>query len=318
MKSLIHSRDELPESEYRLFVPVLEGVESDDLELLLDMGEALVADRDGTMLLGCLATFPRQTPLDTMTAEDEAVAEAQSRLEDLLAFASLTDVTVSGIVGLTHREWRSILDLVEKYDCDGVLMTIDPARTKQRRLLTGSTVEKVVSRAECDVFVEKQRPVDAPIRSILLAVSGGPHSGLAADTARVIARTTGARVDAVHFLDEDASPSDREAGERIVRAAERVLADVNAVDAELLVASDAAKAIVTRSDDFDLTVIGAPTSGLLRQLTFGSVVDTVEQRSQNAVLMTKRNVGFQSAYDRWIAGDPSDPDDPFDSTDRSS
>lgn len=312
MKSLIHPRDELPASDYRLFVPVLEGVARDDLELLVNTGEALVSDRDGTMLLGCLATFPRQTPLDTITADDEAVAEAQERLEELLDFASMASVTVSGVVGLTHREWRSILDLVEKYDCDGVLMTIDPTKTKQRRLLTGSTVEKVVGRAECDVFVEKQRSIDAPIRSVLLAVSSGPHSGLAAETARLVARATGARVDAVHFLDEDHTDSDREAGERIVSAAERVLDDVDDLESNLLVASDTAEAIVVRSGEYDLTVLGAPTSGLLRQLTFGTVLDRVEQESPNAVLMTKRNVGSRSAYDRWIGGDPSSQSDPSD------
>jgi nucleotide-binding universal stress UspA family protein len=134
-------------------------------------------------------------------------------------------------------------------------------------------------------------------------VSGGPHSGLAIETARALAIESSARVDVVHLLEESATEEEWEEGATLLRAAEELLEDVDHVDTHLLAVDDVTTAIVTRSEAYDLTVLGAPTAGLLEQFVFGTVPDSVAQRTENTVVMAKHRMGGSSRYHRWIASD---------------
>ena len=212
----------------------------------------------------------------------------------------------TGHIHLSHQESPSVLDAVEKYDCDGVLLTVEAGRSQRRRLLSGDATEKVAARAECDVFVEKQAAEDTPIQQILLAVSGGPHSELAAKTARAVASGVDARIEVIHFLGQNATQAEQENGEQIIETAERALFDNRQVETKLERTDHIAEAIIDRSDEYDVTVLGSPTSGLLEQFVFGTVPDSVTQQSENAVVMAQHDTGSTSMYDRWIAGDPTE------------
>jgi len=61
---------------------------------------------------------------------------------------------------------------------------------------------------------------------------------------------------------------------------------------------DVVDAIVEQSSDFDLTVIGATREGLLEQLVFGAVPEAVGSRSENIVVMAKKNLGTTSLIGR--------------------
>jgi nucleotide-binding universal stress UspA family protein len=295
----------LADDQYRLLVPVSEDIESTDAERRLRTAAAIVRERDGGLVVCHITAFARQTPLDAVSPDNPTLVEAHEAVSGFVEFATRMDVPAVGHVHLTHAESRSVLDAVEKYDCNGVILAVAADRPQRRRLLSGATVEEVVARADCDVFVEKQATDETPIRRLLLAVSGGPHSEPATKTARALALDSGARVDVVHFLDTDATADERDEGENIVAAAERALTGVDRT-LKLEGVANVAETIVARSDEYDVTVLGSPTGGLLSQFVFGTVPDTVNQRSENAVLMAQRDTGSTSVYDRWVAGDPTE------------
>src|SRR5699024_5443355 len=114
----------------------------------------------------------------------------------------------------------------------------------------------------------------------------------------------GASVDIVHFTADDVDDDERDEGMRILEAAEHVLTGVDRVATARESTGNVAETIVDRSDDYDVTVLGSPTSGLLEQFVFGTVPDSVSRGTENAVLMAQADTGATSAYDRWIAGDP--------------
>lgn len=300
-----HGSD-LSEGQYRLLVPTSTEDTSEDAERRLQIAAAIARERGGGLVIACTATFARQTPLDGIPPDNPTLAEAHEVTAAFVETAEKTSAPASGHVHLTHHESSSVLDAVEKYDCDGVLLTVEAGRSQRRRLLSGDTTEKVAARAECDVFVEKQAAEDTPIQQILLAVSGGPHSEVAARTARAIASDVDARIDVVHFLDQDATQADQENGEHIIERAERALFDNGQVDTKLERTDHVAEAIIDRSDEYDVTVLGSPTSGLLEQFVFGSVPDSVNQQSENAVVMAQHDTGSTSVFDRWIVGDPTE------------
>ena len=296
----------LPEGAYRLLVPIPEDLASEEAEQLLETAATVARGRDAGLLIASLATVARQTPLSGLSADEEVLTEARASTEQVLAIAAELDVPAAGVVRLTHQESSAILDLVDDHDCDGIFMLIDPESSQRQRLLSGDTVETVVSRAECEVFVVKQPRGPTPLNSLLLTVSGGPHSGLAAEIARAIALQAEADVHVVHFINTDPTEADREEAQTILQAAERVLEDVPCLTAETIETGDIAEEIISRSNEHDLTVLGAPTTGLLQQFIFGTVPDTVNQQSPNEVVMAQDDIGGTSLLDRWISGDPTE------------
>ncbi len=293
------------DSRYRLLVPVFSENAPEDLTQLIRTARAIVRDREGDLLFLSLVVVPEQTPYESFASDESLMQDRYETTERLLRMTSTQDVSTSGVVCLTRKEASAVLDIADRYECDGIVMDHSGERSQRRRLLARSAIERITARAECEVFVEKPATEETPPESILLAVSGGPHSGLAAETARALALDSGACVDAVHFLSESASGDERDGAEEVVEATTGVLSGIDRTSAELVTAERPAEAIVSRSDEHDITVLGAPTAGLLKQFVFGTVPDTVSRRSENAVLMVKRGTG-DSVYGRWIAGDSSD------------
>jgi nucleotide-binding universal stress UspA family protein len=297
---------ELSDGQYRLLVPVTDDIASESAERRLRTATAIARERSGGLVVAYIVTLARQTPLDAVSPDDPVLTEAREAAAAFVEFATKMDVPAVGRIHLTREKSGSILDAVAEYDSDGVVLTVEADRSQRRRLLGGDAVEKVVVRAGCEVFVEKQAADETPIEHILLAVSGGPHSGLAAKTARALALDADARIDAVHFLGKDATEDEQNEGERIIEAAERALFGVERVEIEVERTEHVAETIVASSDEYDVTVLGSPTAGLLSQFVFGTVPDSVNQRSENAVVMAKQDTASTSVYDRWIAGDPTE------------
>ena len=304
MNSTPRHGTKLSEGQYRLLVPTSTEDTPEDAKLRLQTAAAIARERGGGLVIACITNFARQTPLNAIPADNPALVQAHEVTAAFVETAGEAGAPATGRIHLSHNESPLVLDAVEKYDCNGVLLTVEAGQSQRRRLLSGNTTEKVASRAECDVFVEKLAAEDTPIQQILLAVSGGPHSDLAAKTAHAIASEVGARIDVVHFLGQNATHAEQEDGEQIIEAAENTLFGDGQVETTLEQTDHVAKAIIDRSDEYDVTVLGSPTSGLLEQFVFGTVPDSVTQQSKNAVVMAQHDTGSTSVYDRWIAGDP--------------
>jgi nucleotide-binding universal stress UspA family protein len=287
-------------TEYRLLVPVLNNAGLEDIERLVQTASLIVDDREGTILVLCLVTLPKQTPYESVANDADLVSESRETAEKLLRIATEQGVSADALVCLTHQSAQSVLNIIDQYACDGVIMNISGDRTKRRRLLSGSTVEKIMARAECDVFVETTVADQAPIESIYLPVSDRLHSGIAAKTACVLARTSGARIDAVHFLSEQEFIDEYQQTDEIIQVAD-VLSTVEHTESTIILTEQVGEDIVTRSDEYDVTVLGAPTVGLLKQFVFGTVPDSVRQR-ENAVVMVKQAT-HTSVYGRWFIND---------------
>jgi len=152
----------------------------------------------------------------------------------------------------------------------------------RRRLL-----DRVALRTGCDVVtVNGRRGFDRP-PSMLLAVAGGPHSGVAAEVARRVAADCDAWVDVLHVLPPDAPWSRRERAREVVEAACRRIGRPATTSPWLLEAGDVADAIVEQSRYYELTVVGAPTKGQLRQLVFGSTERSVAANARSVVLSAR-------------------------------
>lgn len=60
------------------------------------------------------------------------------------------------------------------------------------------------------------------------------------------------------------------------------------------------EALVERTDENDLTLIGATREGLFQQLIFGVIPEQIGERSENTVIMANRHRGVTSRMKRWF------------------
>ena len=200
-----------------MLVPVFAWDASAETERRMQTAAALARENRGGVVVCYVATLPRQTPLDISPENNPILIDAKKKAAELVEFTMGIGVPTEGHVHLAHQELPSVLNATEIYEADGVVLTVRATSPSVSVYLRGSTVEKIIARGECDVFVEKQAANETPIQQISLAISGGPHSELATQTARALAVATGAYVDVVHFLDENATPAEKERGRKSLR-----------------------------------------------------------------------------------------------------
>ncbi|MGA9401055.1 universal stress protein, partial [Haladaptatus sp.] len=194
-----------------------------------------------------------------------------------------------------------ILNTVEQYDSDTVLMGWKGQRTSARRdIVLGSNVDEVVQNAPCDVLVERIGPDEKRVESILVPTAGGPHAELAVEVAEHVASSNDATVEVVHVVRPDASESERADAEEILEDAKASFDEGTPVTTELLTGDDVVDTIVERTGHHDLTIIGATREGLLQQFVFGALPEQVGWRSKSTIIMAKRHLGITSWLSRWL------------------
>lgn len=274
------------DSQYRVLVPHSYATPLAEGRRRVRIATAVAAERGGDVLIAGLPQVPAETPLDEFSAESPAAVESREAVDGLVSRARDLDAPAHGVVWLAYTESRAIEELVERYDCAGVVTGVPTDRSHRQQVLSGEGIENLIGGLPCDVYLERLPATDYAIDRVLLAVAGGPHSALATDTARLVADHIDAAVHAVRVLEPDATDGGR-------RAATELLEDVSATldgvrhETRLVEAEDVAEQLIEVSNDYDLTVLGGPTVGALRRFVFGSVPDSVIREGEHAVLMVK-------------------------------
>jgi nucleotide-binding universal stress UspA family protein len=173
--------------------------------------------------------------------------------------------------------------------------------SRRRNVVLGSIVDTVITEATSDVFVERiEGESIGDAESILLPTAGGPHAELAGEVARAVARTTGARIEALRIVSPDATDEERTEAQETVDEAVGALEEVEGTGT-VVESEDIADGILERSADNDITIIGATREGLLQRFVLGSIPERIGERAENSVILTKRNLGITSRLKRLLS-----------------
>jgi APA family basic amino acid/polyamine antiporter len=162
--------------------------------------------------------------------------------------------------------------------------------------ILGSNLDILVE-APCDVLLVK--PGDGEkVERILFPTSGGPHSLLAAEMAKIFARKNDARVTVLYV--------DRKGDERrrIERRLEPVMKLLDGAQGHLDVirAEDPEGAIPSKCREYDMVIMGASEGPFLRKALFGEVPVEVGKKCTKTVLLAKKDLGRRSRVRRWLFG----------------
>lgn len=215
-----------------------------------------------------------------------------------------TEVPISATIRISHRVDTAILNTIEQYDTDAVLMGWGSRGSRRREIVFGSVVDTIATEADCDVLVERLgHDATGDLDSVLLPTAGGPHAELIEEIARAVCVATGARAEVLSVASPDDDEDGTDARERVDATAERLREA--GVEVDTTVADgDVVDAIVERSGGHDLTVIGSTREGLLQELVFGAIPEKVAREADDTVLVAKRNEGVSSralhSLRRWL------------------
>ncbi|MFB6082531.1 MAG: amino acid permease [Halanaeroarchaeum sp.] len=281
--------------DFSILVPV---ANPENVDQLMRTAIDIARDHDGEITVMSTVVVPQQTPLSVGRTFDE---QNRAVVDQAMAEAENAGVPVNGVIRIGHDPAKAILNTVEQYEPDQVLLGWR-GRTRRRDFVLGSTIDEVVTRARCDVLVENvDTGGEDTVESILLPTAGGPHAELAAEVARAIARTTGARVDVVHVVAPDADESRRASAREVIENTAEILEGVD-VETRLIEDPDVIDGIVDAAEDHEITIVGATGEALVQQLVFGAIPEGVGERADGTVIMTKRSLGLRSRVRRWLTG----------------
>ena len=280
------------EREYQVVVPISNPRTADQLmRTAIDLAE----ENDGEILVLSVVTVPQQTPLDEGR---EFVDNERELLNHAIDLAEDANVPVSGTVKIGHEVPDAILNTIEQHGSDAILMGWR-GRSRRRDFVLGSILDEVVTSAKCDVFVERIGSNIQDIEQVLVPTAGGPHTDLAADLAQAVAHASGARIDIATVVSVDADESEWSDAQAVVDDLAATIDKDVAVDTRIL-EGDVVDAIANASQEYDLTVVGASSEGLLEQLVFGAVPEAVGERVDGTVVMAKRHGVLRSRISQWF------------------
>lgn len=264
----------------------------DHVEQLVRTALDLAVERGGSVHLLSVVTQHTSSPFRLF--EDETIKRefGGDRVEILeraveLAEWSEAGVPVDGTVLVAPTVWRALIRGVVELDCDALVLGWRDRRRQDAIL--GSNVDRILSRAPCDVLVERIGATADGVESILLPYSDSPHADLAAEVARAIALSNDATVELLHVLPPG---DDRSAGETLLARAAESIAPA-ATSERVAEADDVPEFVVEATAGHDVAVLGATRRGGLRRRLVGSVPQAVGRRADCSVVMTKRPRGLR-------------------------
>lgn len=181
---------------------------------------------------------------------------------------------------------EAILTAAKRADADALLLGWQD-RPHPSDIVLGATVDRVVARAPCDVFVERVGTTADGVDSILFPTVGGPHVQPAADLVRAVAKANDATVTVVSVVPTAAGVAEKSDAEAHLEDAAERLSDVDCETA-LETDDDVVGTVVRRAANNDLVVLCATRERSLRRRVVGSVAGGIARQAAPPVVIARR------------------------------
>ncbi len=225
--------------------------------------------------------------------EEELIKEQYSSgqqdvIEKAVQIAEQASIPVGGHLLVGQDVSDVILSLLTSVDADALLLGWQ-RRSRPADIVLGTTVDPLVRRAPCDVFIERIGTTADGMDEILLPTAGGPHVAASTTLASSVATATDAVVSVVSYVSPEATVETRSMCRGYVEHATDALSNVH-VESGITEADDVAGAIVDDARQHDLVVLGATRERRLQNRLVGSVAATVAERAPVPVIISKRHV----------------------------
>lgn len=268
----------------------------DHVEQLVRTAGDLARNRGGRVRLISIVVKHHDSPFEVFSDEtirQEFAGDRQALLDRATA-AAPTEVDVEAELVVAASKAAGVLQVAAEPATEAVLVGWHgPPRRSE--VVLGTSVDTVVRRAPCDVYVERIGQTAADVDRVLLPVAGGPHVRPAARAASAIAAANDATVTVLAVVPPD---GDRETASGWLEEAVRALAATPdpevPIDTGVREATDVADALVEAAAAHDILVFGATRHTGLRERLVGSVPRRVADRTDRTVILSRSGEAVDS------------------------
>ncbi|WP_254810579.1 universal stress protein [Natronosalvus amylolyticus] len=265
--------DTTSEDEFVVFVPLSNPRTETHL---ITLGAAIANQRDDRVVAVTIIQVPDQTSLQAARDRFE-VQDSKDQLAGARRTASDIGAPIETRTIFSHRLFKTVFDTARQYEADLCLMGCG----SELPGISGRTeplIDELAHSLPCDFLVFKDRGFD--LSNVLLPTTGGPHTELAADIARVLQTEFGSELTMLHVAD------DPDEGERFLAS----WASKHGLEgaAQRVEVGDIETAIESAAREHTMILIGATQVGVLSRLARGSLTLDVLQDVECSVLITER------------------------------
>lgn len=282
--------------------PVLVGVNDPaQVQQLVRTAADLALLGAGEVRLVSVAVKPYDSPFGVFD-DETIIREFATESHELLERAETPPgVTVERDVVVARSPARGLLQAVE--EVEPAALVVGWLRSgRGTEAVLGSTIDTLVERAPCDLYVERVGREADGVASVLLPVAGGPHIEAGARAAAAIAAQNDARVVVLSVATAEYGGG---AAAEAVAAGREAVASVPGVDPPVETATvespDVSVAILEAAPDHDVIVMGATRQGWLRRRLAGTVPRRVVEETDRTVILA-RDRCVVGGIGHWLGG----------------
>ena len=270
--------------------PVLVAIANPEhAEQLARTAGDLARATDGVVQIVSVVVKSHESPFSVYT--DDAIIEqysgdAQETLDRATRVAP-DDVTVTGELVVGNSVSDGLLTAIKRTDARALVVGWEERRGRAGAVL-GTTVDRLLERAPCDLYVERIGSEANGVDSVLLPVAGGPHVRPAATIAKAIAARNDATVavTSVAGADVGTDVAQESTVDAQLTLEETPGPSVN-VQIRLHDSDDIVGTLVDEVADHDVLVFGATRQGALHRRLVGSIPQTVIRQTDRTVILAR-------------------------------
>ncbi|OLZ41193.1 universal stress protein UspA [Natrinema saccharevitans] len=283
--------------------PILVAIGNPDhAEQLVRTAGDLARVTDGLVQIVSVIAKARNSAFSLYT-DETIIGQYSGTSQDILDKATTVapdDVTVTGELIVSRSVVDGILTAVGQTDARALVVGWQERKRRTDAVL-GTTIDRLIERTPCDLYVERIGQAASSVDSVLLPVAGGPHVRPAASVAKAIAARNDA---AIHLLSVATSETDLESVREYIASAQLQLEEAPGpqVRTESAIHGDdeTVERIIDAASDHDVIVFGATRQGTLHRRLVGSVPRTVVHRTDRTVLLARAGDVIDTSANRFL------------------
>jgi amino acid transporter len=264
---------------------------------LMETGIAIARQHGGEVVVVSVAEVPEGESLMSGRAR---AREIEPLVEAAVAYADKRGMKARGLVKIAHRVSRGILGTAREEDCNFLLLGRPVAKSLLERLVA-SIVERVIHDAPNHVGVLYGTVVPEKIRGVVVPVTAGANSQLAAELGRSFARQFDARPRAVTVIPSELAGAEVE---KLRAEAEETLEKSGTeTQLEVLRYSDVGQGLVRALGRDELVLIGAPSTDPVAALLAETLPGLVARQNRGPTLVVRDVEAHASGrFERFFTG----------------
>ncbi len=270
--------ERLERKEYRVLVAISNA---ESVPSLIEAAMAVAQSHHGSLVLTTVIEVPDGESLLSGRAHARS---AETLLNNAVKYAESRGIAATPVLKIGRRISHGIAQTAREEDCNFLIMGQAHGHSLLERLVA-SLVDRVLVEAPCHVGVVYGTVDPARIRSILIPVTTGKNSRLAAELAPACESWFKTPSRLVTVLERG---TERKRAEEMVAQARETAAGAGLQqELRILHRKEVGRGLAAFADPGELVLIGGPSTGATAPLLGETVPATIARSGQNPVLVVR-------------------------------